>query len=231
MLKNLLKFSFAAFALTIVLFATSCEDQNAVDTDNTEVETYVENAVFEIQERSNCGKFGCYEFVFPITIEFPDETSTEVDDFEGLKTEIKAWKEANPDATDRPQLAFPLELLTEDGEVITVSSREELHDLRKECRRSMYENRGPRWHRGRGHACFKVVFPLSLTFPDGNVVEYEDKDALKTGVRTWKQENPDATERPELLFPITVELEDGSTQTVESADDLSALKDSCSAAG
>jgi len=66
-----------------------------------------------------------------------------------------------------------------DGETLTVSSQEELRDLRATCRQF---SRG-----GRGNACFEVAFPVSVEIPDASVTVYEDRSALKTGLRAWNQ--------------------------------------------
>ena len=110
-----------------------------------------------------------------------------------------------------PTFAFPLEVISEDGEVITINNREELHELRRECRRDFRRNLR-RHHRNhhRGH-CFKLVFPVSIALPDGNELAADSPQELKEAIREWKRNNPDADERPELVFPVTIEYEDGST--------------------
>jgi len=40
-----------------------------------------------MQARGNCGKFGCFEFVFPINIVFADTFEVEVESYEELKNE------------------------------------------------------------------------------------------------------------------------------------------------
>jgi hypothetical protein len=120
-----------------------------------------------------------------------------------------------------------LQVIDEEGEVITVSTQEELMELRQACRRSFYDHMGPRGHRGHGHFCFRLSFPLTVEFPDGSTTEVEGPRDLHATLHEWKRNNPEATERPEIVFPITVILEDGTETTVESREDLAALKESC----
>ena len=228
MIKHLIKFSVLATITAFTFLMTSCEEDSLVDTNETEVENFVEDAVYNFHERANCGKFGCYEFVFPITISFEDETTAEVSDYENMKETIKAWREANPDATDRPSLVYPIEVTSEDGEIISVASVEELFELRRECFRDGYAKRGHRWHRHRGTKCFTINFPLSIEYPDGTTEEVADRMALKMAARAWKEANPDAEDRPSFVFPIDVTLDDETVVSVASVDDLKALKDSCS---
>jgi len=208
-------FNYSLFSLLLIsIFVVSCSKDNTETTDE-----FVTESIEVINRTSKAGAGGCFEFVFPITILFADGTTAEVDSYESLRETIKTWKENNPDATERPQLAYPLEVLTSDGELVSVSERSELRELVKECRSEMAV--------GNHKRCFKIVFPVSILFPDGTSIEVEDRKAAKQAIRAWKAENPDATERPTLAFPIDVELEDGTIQTVNSKDELILLKEDC----
>ena len=222
-LKSLILLGLFAFSLFIV----SCNKDEAT-TDETVIENFVDETVYAMHRDGNCGKFGCFEFVFPITIQFPDGTTTSTDDFDSLKDVLREWKTSNPDAEEKPTLGFPLEVVTQDGEVLSVTDRDELYELRKECRRDYYQTRDHRRHRGKGDRCFILTFPVTVALPDGSTVEAADRQGLKTLLRDWKTNNPNSDERPELIFPITVELEDGSTQTVNSREELQDLKQTCS---
>jgi len=212
--------------MTIALF-TSCEKDTDLTSSVVDIDNYVDSTMYDVQRDANCGRFGCYELVFPITLDFPDGTSVEVDSYEELRETLYTWKEANPEADDRPQLAFPIDLLTEDGEVVTAENREELGKLRRACRRDYWRNHGPRGHRNRPMFCFKPVFPFSLAFPDGTTAEAADRREMKELLRTWKAANPDSEDRPALVFPIEVEYEDGTTATADSPEDIRALKAEC----
>ncbi len=219
--------SLLLMALMTIAFFSSCEKDSDLTASVVDIDNYVDSTMYDMQRDANCGRFGCYELVFPITLNFPDGTTADVDSYEDLRETLYAWKEANPEAGSRPELAFPIDLLTEDGEVVTVGSREELRELRLECRRDYWRNHGPRGHRNRPMFCFKPVFPLSLSFPDGTTVEAADRQEMKELLRIWKSENPDSEERPQLVFPIEVEYEDGTTATADSPEDIRALKAEC----
>ena len=217
MTKSFVKFSWI-FIIAVAAFLTSCEQDNALT--DTVLENFTNSSVETLERQGNCGRRGCFEFVFPITIAFPDETTAEVNSYDELKESIRTWKENNPDSEEKPNLVFPIEVINEEGEVISVADMEELKALASECR--------PRGgHGGGGRHCFKPVFPLSIAFPDGTIAEAENRRALKQLVREWKENNPDSEERPQFVFPIDVEMEDGTVVTVESAEDLEALKESC----
>lgn len=205
-----------------VALLSSCSQEDELES----IENFVDDAVESLEREGKFGKRGCFEFVFPISINFPDESSQSVDGYASLKTSIKTWKEANPDAEEKPSLAFPLEILGDDGTATTISDREELSALRKECRREHYNGKR-KIRRFFRTACFKPVFPLSVEFPNGSVLEAANAQTLKTVLREWKEnvENPDG--RPQIVFPIEVVYEDGTTAEVADKEALKALKDTC----
>ncbi|MFT4665376.1 MAG: hypothetical protein ACI8YQ_001788 [Polaribacter sp.] len=221
MLKNILNFSFV-FTLFSLTFFTSCDKDSDGLSAETTTEAFTTSTMAAIQREASAGPEGCFEFVFPITIEFADATSQTLNDYVELKAAILAWKEANPDATERPNLVFPLEVISQDGEVLSVTDREELRALKRACRN------GNNGHGKCKRPCFNILFPITISFPDGTTAEAADRLALKTLVRAWKEANPDATERPVIVFPIEVEMKaDGSIVEVADKEALKILKESC----
>lgn len=229
MIKLILKNAWM-FALLAMVTATSCDKVSDLTdelTDEQITETYVDQAVFSIQQDGNLGRKGCFELVFPVTLEFPDGDSVTVENYEELIQSIREWKEANPDADQRPSLVFPIEVMTEDGEIISIENREELHELKKECRREYFNNNGPNGHHGNCTPCFTIVFPLEVEFPNGEIIEVNNRVQLKMLIRQWKQNHPNVDVRPHIVFPIEVEMEDGTIVTVNSKEELKELKDGC----
>jgi hypothetical protein len=217
------KFLFALpIFLIAALFVTSCSDNDSTSSD-IDVENYVENAVDEMNREAMCGRKGCFEFVFPITINFPDSTSAEVGSYEEMKETIKTWREAHPDAETRPTLAFPLDIMTEGGEIISLESRAELRRAIAQCIRN-WAKKHPRFN----NPCFVVVFPMILEMPDGSIKTVDDREELKELLRALASIRPRPDKRPKLVFPITVKLkEDGSEVVVSNAEELAALKEDC----
>ena len=160
----------------------------------------------------------CFTLVYPVTVVFPDGTTAEADGPEALRQLIADWRMANPDSEDRPSFQFPVEVELPNGNVISVENAQMLAQLRANCHTHC---------RPRPHHCFRFVYPLSIAFPDGNTVEVGGPLQMRQAIRAWHQNNPDAEDRPELVFPIQVELEDGEIATVENADQFQSLLDSC----
>ena len=211
---------FSFLFLSLSFFLVSCEKET-LSSDEV-VENYVDDAVYNVQKDCNAGRHGCFEFIFPISVETEDGTIITADDYQSLKEQIRAWKEDNPDATQRPTLVFPLELITEGGIIITVSSKQHLRTVIKICRRIHWNNNSDR-----PMYCFKLQFPLTIEFPNTDSQEVNNRMELKQAVRAWKEANPDIDERPSLQFPVTVEMEDGTLVEVQSKEELQALKDDC----
>lgn len=62
--------------------------------------------------------------------------------------------------------------------------------------------------------------------PDGSTITLNSEED-KAQVKAWYEANPDATDRPALVFPVTVEYQDGTTATANSEEELMALREAC----
>jgi hypothetical protein len=206
---------FLAALVAFTTFFTACNREEITNSDE-----YADYSIQQIEERTRTGRGGCFELVFPVSIAFTDGTQAEVNNYAELKTAIKTWRENNPDATreDRPTLVFPIEVITQEGETVTVASEIELRQLRRDCKRANH---------GHGKACFRLVYPVSVVFPDGTIQSFNRPKDMAKALREWKRENPNATSHPTLQYPVTVTLEDGTTKTVNSKEEMRALKADC----
>lgn len=148
------------------------------------------------------GQFGglnhCFNIVFPLTIAFPDESTLTVADRQELAQAIRQWRIDNPDTEGRPTLAYPYDVELQDGTILTISSDEDRTDLRETC--------GGLVGDGHGEPCFTVNFPVTVGFPDGTSTEVNSREEALTAIMEWSEANPDATERPAIVFPISVTI-------------------------
>jgi len=158
----------------------------------------------------------CFRPVFPVTLEFPDGTTLEVENRFQLRMAIRDWKENNPNATERPTIAFPYEVTLQDGTVVTVNSPEEVQALLEECQPD-----GPQG------PCFRPVYPLTVVYPDGTTVEVDNRFEFRVAIREWFVENPTSDERSTLEYPYEVTLQDGSVVTINSQEELQELWAEC----
>lgn len=220
---------FAGVAFVLAMIGLASCDKSSLDV--TSEDYFTLGAMDSLHRNGGCGRGSCFEFVYPITIKFADGTTAEVTSNENLRETIRTWKEANPDATDRPTLVFPLDVLASDGTVTTVASETEFKTLLATCKPTGGKGRGGK---GRGHkpgdggqSCFKLNFPVTVQLPDSTTATAADAEALHTILHNWKKSNPTSRVRPTLVFPISVTLTDGTTQTVASKEALAELKESC----
>jgi hypothetical protein len=76
----------------------------------------------------------CFSVVFPVTIVYPggkEESATDQKDF---VTKVRAWRTANPTATGRPEMKFPLTVKFTDGTTKVVNSKEDLKTTANSCK-------------------------------------------------------------------------------------------------
>jgi len=158
----------------------------------------------------------CYSLVFPVTVEFPNGRSLEVDNRAELLRLIRRWNKKFEHRPRRPRLQFPFEVeLSEDGTLVTIEDIEGLRELLQGCR----ENIKP---------CFTINYPVNIALPDGSSQEANSREEAIEVFRTWRQSNPTSSERPQYEYPLEVRLtEDDSTLTVETPEELQDLVGNC----
>lgn len=161
----------------------------------------------------------CFHFNYPITIQFPDETTFTANNPGELRTAIRDWRAANPGVHQRPQLVYPVSLTMKDGTVVTVSNTLEMRDVIRECARH--------WRHVRIWACLDLVYPVTVIFPDETTLLVNSKDELKNAIMTWRENNPDIAGRPHIQFPFDVQLKNGDIITVNDLDELKDLIKRC----
>ncbi len=84
---------------------------------------------------------------------------------------------------------------------------------------------------GAGRArCFELVFPITIEFSDGSTAEVGSYKELRQAIRSWFHNNgghPTHADRPKLVLPIQVINEAGEVITVETPEQLKALREEC----
>jgi len=236
MLNQISKLSLL-IVLAIAFVFTSCEKENVdeltsnftVNTENTESTTDFSTAqrggeLTANRERGNNGN--CLELVFPLSISYPDGTTEIAADQAALKELKTAFREANPDATERPTIVFPIQI-NQDDTIIDIADAAALAAAKEACdNRSGRNGRGGN-NEGRGGTCIQAVYPLTYNLPDGTVIAVADKEEAKAAIMAWKEANPDAEERPTIAFPYNVQLQDSSIVAVTTQEEVAALKEAC----
>jgi hypothetical protein len=74
--------------------------------------------------------------------------------------------------------------------------------------------------------CFELVYPLSVTMPDGSVLS-GDKENLWSTVKAWYEVNPDSKDKPNLNYPIDVIWKDDVQKTINNELEMEVAKKYC----
>ena len=159
----------------------------------------------------------CFVFVLPISFTMPDGSVISVENEEGWVA-IKDWYESNPDSQERPSIIFPVDVEFEGGTVVTVNSQDEMNMVRERCKDFVEKK------------CFEFIYPITFIMPDGEEIELLDRDDW-AAIKAWYEANPDSEEKPELEFPVDVIYKDGTVVTVNSQDEIHALRKKCKGEG
>ena len=225
-MTKFLKLFFLSAIASIAIFAACTKDSNVT------VDAAVDQALYSAQERGGLGKYGCYELIFPVTILLPDSTTVETNSYEDIKTALRNYfqSQGTQPHHSRPHLSFvyPISVLSQDGEIITVDNQDSLQQLRRACAGATFGHHNPSGHGQHGVSCFELVFPITIVFPDSTTATANDRMEMRQIIRQWRQNNPGATARPQIGFPITVKMnDDGTLVTVNSREELHQLKEDC----
>ena len=162
----------------------------------------------------------CFTFAFPISMVFPGGEIKEFSSREEMGTALREWRQANPGVHERPEFQFPITVTLPDDSTKVFESKEDLADFLKNCR-------GDRPNGDKPNRCFKPVLPFSIMFPDSTTQLVNDKEELITAIQEWRQNNPGVPGRPDFVFPIDVELRDGTVVTINNKGELLEILKKC----
>jgi hypothetical protein len=75
--------------------------------------------------------------------------------------------------------------------------------------------------------CFSINYPISVILPDGSLQEFNSEEELQSFIEVWLEDNDvDLEQQPNLVYPVSVETEDG-TQELNNDDDFISLIEDC----
>ena len=173
------------------------------------------------------GDWKCFGIVYPISFNMPDGTVLEVtEDSEDGWSGIKLWYEQNPNSDERPSIQFPIQIIFDDNDPITVNNEDELKEAYSGCRR-----KNNNWNRDEGWSCFDLVYPITYIMPDGSELTVtEDTEDGWSDLKSWYEANPDSDQRPELQYPVDIifEIEGGNeTLTINNENEMISAKERC----
>lgn len=160
----------------------------------------------------------CFELVYPVTFIMPDGSTITVDDREDW-LDVKTWYTNHPDSDARPELQYPVDIIYRDGTTVTTNTTDEMRAAKADCRR----DDGDR-------DCFELVLPVTFIMPDDSIITVAE-EANYMSLRTWYIDHPDSDARPELQYSVDIIYRDGTTVTINTADEMRAAKADCGQGG
>lgn len=163
----------------------------------------------------------CFDLVFPITLLMPDSSAITLDSAAD-RSLVRDWYVSNPEIKERPQHQFPFQVVMDDS-LLTISDQDDLSSLKESCREYRRQHHDDR----RGAKCFKFVLPVTFTMPDGSSLTVNEEEDFKH-LRAWRDENPDAEEKPQLSFPVTIIYPDETEIEIASHEELVQARQECS---
>ena len=170
-----------------------------------------------MEERKRHNK-RCFKFVFPLTFSL-GETSYTANDYQEFRDAMKANYEETGEK-QKPVFVFPIQIQFGRGdevETVTVNSDDELKEAFQACRGEEDDKK-----------CFTFGFPVSFTMPDGTVLTAEDEKDLEEKMGAFYESYTGEKKRPEVVFPVDLMFEDGSSLTVNSPEEMKqAWKENC----
>ena len=174
-----------------------------------------------MEERKRHNK-RCFKFVFPLTFSL-GETSYTANDYQEFRDAMKANYEETGEK-QKPVFVFPIQIQFGRGdevETVTINSDDELKEAFQACRGEEDDKK-----------CFTFGFPVSFTMPDGSVLTAEDEKDLEEKMGAFYESYTGEKKRPEVVFPVDLIFEDGSSLTVNSPEEMKqAWKENCKRGG
>lgn len=167
--------------------------------------------LFELLRECRPDAVPCYSLVYPIELVLGDSLVS-VADAQELRTAIGRYLRANPQGP-RPQMVFPVQAEGPDGNLLELTSIDQLRRLRRACRQD---------RRDRIRDCFAFDFPITVEHRSGQTRTVETAAQLRRALSHANDRG-----RWRIVYPFTVTMADGSTVTIESAQAFRRLRASC----
>ncbi|MGB0861477.1 MAG: hypothetical protein ACPGXZ_01090 [Saprospiraceae bacterium] len=179
---------------------------------------------------------GVCGFVYPLTLVMPNDGLVTVNDEDELGKVYENLFDNNPNSNDEPTFQYPLQMTNIDGEVVTVNNDAELESAFEECNDYDYGDCGEgkwdsddkdnsEWYDKKD--CFDLVYPVSMTMPDGIIITGTNEDSLETAIKNWYIANPNSNQEPTFNYPIQITYDDGTVDILRNDNELWDAYDKC----
>lgn len=174
----------------------------------------------------------CFDYVYPLTVVFPEGTTAEVNSFKELTDLLYEWEYTNDQSDVFPTLQMPFDVIyfEQDSIVKTISDKFQYLNLIVKCEYA--EQSASDFYEIVDNmigSCIEPFFPITINYPNGQTVTYGTAQELINGVAEWKKlYDQYYDEDPTFQFPLTVQYNsDGSTVEVHSNAELLEVLENC----
>lgn len=77
--------------------------------------------------------------------------------------------------------------------------------------------------------CFKYIYPIDFTMPDGTTAELsaDEKGENWDEIKAWYKENPTSKGKIEAIYPLQIQLDETTIETVNNETEMIEWKKSC----
>ena len=153
----------------------------------------------------------CFEFVYSLTFNMPDGTSTTINNEDEMIRAKKAWAEAGI----RPIIQYPLDVKFK-GKIITINNEREMKKIKDAC--DNYKIK-----------CFEMIYPVTYIMLDGTeiIVRSNDEEGW-ADVKAWYVAHPDAAKRPTVKYPVDIKYKkDGTIVTINNNEEMKLAYEGC----
>lgn len=175
--------------------------------------------------KEDCTEYGkdrkeCFRLVYPVTFVMSDDSELTVANEEEMWTEMKEWYANNSDLKEKPVFQYPVSIIYEEGISKVIETEEAMEEAYKACKNDKWEDK---------EMCFRLVYPVDFTMPDGSIFTLDIVDGKENwdDMKDWYEANPLSKDKPELVYPVDIQLEATTTETVNNEAEMIEWKESC----
>ncbi len=199
-----MKYPTYTFLLLAMLSFASCQKGDFLKKDD-----------FVKDEIKDGDKVDCFKLVYPVIFTMPDGSEVTGNNEDEVWTAIKAWYEAHPDSKADAVLQYPVQIVIGD-QTKTIHNSEEMELVKKYCDD---EPAGI-------VDCFKLVYPVTYTLPDGSEVTGNNEEEVWTAIKAWYTAHPDSNGDAVLQYPVQIVMGD-EIKTINNAEEMAQAKKDC----
>lgn len=166
----------------------------------------------------------CFTIIYPIDIVFPDGMTQTFNSDEELEEAMENWYETNPYSMEEPMPVYPVAVLLTDSTVLIIENEEQGEALDTECYGA---------HDFEEEFCFDLAYPVTVNNPDSTSTIANNEEELEAALEAIFEDTDDIEEEEaffailDAVIPFNIQLEDGTTQTINSLGDLELAIFSC----